>query len=171
MGNLADLAIRKLESIIEEFFWMLPNFGFAVPVAVPGVDPAILDPRSTWADPRAYDAQARRLVPLLVLLGPLVGSATAQARARPAPRRRRRARALRALALHRHRQHLLNIGLWPKRRSRVACRRARKGQRGALTRPQSDPTPLQRVASLARNSGRHLAHLFSAHTHQRTTGG
>src|SRR5918997_2707317 len=30
MGNLADLAIRKLESIIEEFFWMLPNFGLAL---------------------------------------------------------------------------------------------------------------------------------------------
>jgi phosphoenolpyruvate carboxykinase (ATP) len=26
-----------------------PNFGFDVPVSVPGVDPAILDPRATWA--------------------------------------------------------------------------------------------------------------------------
>jgi phosphoenolpyruvate carboxykinase (ATP) len=33
-----------------------------VPVAVPGVDAAILDPRQTWAEPGAYDAQARRLV-------------------------------------------------------------------------------------------------------------
>ncbi len=39
-----------------------PHFGIQVPVAVPGVDAAILDPRSTWADPAAYDAQARRLV-------------------------------------------------------------------------------------------------------------
>jgi len=38
------------------------NFGFAVPVAVAGVDPAILDPRSTWADKPAYDRQAARLV-------------------------------------------------------------------------------------------------------------
>ena len=39
-----------------------PNFGFQVPVAVEGVDSAILDPRSTWADTAAYDAQARKLV-------------------------------------------------------------------------------------------------------------
>jgi phosphoenolpyruvate carboxykinase (ATP) len=38
------------------------NFGFDVPVAVAGVDRAILDPRSTWADTSAYDLQAARLV-------------------------------------------------------------------------------------------------------------
>ena len=38
-----------------------PNFGFAVPVEVPGVDSAILDPRSTWADQNAYDVQAQKL--------------------------------------------------------------------------------------------------------------
>ena len=43
-----------------------PNFGFAVPVAVPGVDSAILDPRSTWADTHAYDATAAKLVDLFV---------------------------------------------------------------------------------------------------------
>ncbi len=42
------------------------NFGFQVPTAVAGVDPAILDPRSTWADTAAYDAQARRLVGMFV---------------------------------------------------------------------------------------------------------
>ncbi|CAN1500261.1 PckA Phosphoenolpyruvate carboxykinase (ATP) [Paracoccaceae bacterium] len=39
-----------------------PVFGFEVPVAVPGVEPTLLDPRRTWADPSAYDAQAKKLV-------------------------------------------------------------------------------------------------------------
>ncbi len=38
-----------------------PVFGIEVPVAVPGVDPALLDPRATWADPSASDAKAREL--------------------------------------------------------------------------------------------------------------
>ncbi len=43
-----------------------PNFGFAVPVAVDGVDAAILDPRSTWADGAAYDVQAKKLVSMFI---------------------------------------------------------------------------------------------------------
>jgi phosphoenolpyruvate carboxykinase (ATP) len=43
-----------------------PNFGFEVPVFVKGIDDAILDPRSTWADCQAYDAQARRLVGMFI---------------------------------------------------------------------------------------------------------
>jgi len=39
-----------------------PNFGFEVPVSVAGVDDALLDPRGTWKDAAAYDAQAARLV-------------------------------------------------------------------------------------------------------------
>jgi phosphoenolpyruvate carboxykinase (ATP) len=38
-----------------------PVFGFQVPVTAPGVDEALLDPRSTWADPDAYDRKAREL--------------------------------------------------------------------------------------------------------------
>ncbi|SFB54661.1 phosphoenolpyruvate carboxykinase (ATP) [Rhizobium sp. NFR07] len=42
------------------------NFGFAVPVSVDGVENAILDPRSTWADGLAYDNQAAKLVSMFI---------------------------------------------------------------------------------------------------------
>ena len=38
-----------------------PVFGLRAPAACPGVDPAILDPRSTWRDKSAYDVAAARL--------------------------------------------------------------------------------------------------------------
>jgi phosphoenolpyruvate carboxykinase (ATP) len=38
-----------------------PVFGFRVPVAVPGVETSLLDPRSTWSDPATYDRKARDL--------------------------------------------------------------------------------------------------------------
>ncbi|MCC7498133.1 MAG: phosphoenolpyruvate carboxykinase (ATP) [Bryobacterales bacterium] len=37
------------------------TFGFAVPVACPGVDPSVLHPRGTWADGEAYDRAAADL--------------------------------------------------------------------------------------------------------------
>ncbi len=43
-----------------------PNFGFLVPVAVPGVDSTILDPRETWTNKAEYDATAAKLVDLFV---------------------------------------------------------------------------------------------------------
>ncbi|MBQ95319.1 MAG: phosphoenolpyruvate carboxykinase (ATP) [Actinobacteria bacterium] len=43
-----------------------PNFGFDVPVSVDGVEDAILDPRSTWADKDEYDRTAAKLVQLFV---------------------------------------------------------------------------------------------------------
>ena len=39
-----------------------PNFGFEFPIAVPGVDSKILDPREAWSDKAAYDATAQKLV-------------------------------------------------------------------------------------------------------------
>ncbi|GGC22224.1 phosphoenolpyruvate carboxykinase [ATP] [Novosphingobium marinum] len=39
-----------------------PNFGFEVPVSVPGVDDNLLDQRSAWADPAEYDKTAQALV-------------------------------------------------------------------------------------------------------------
>ncbi|CUH82913.1 phosphoenolpyruvate carboxykinase [Thalassovita mediterranea] len=50
-GTLNEVEFRKDE-----------NFGFDVPVSVPGVETALLDPRQTWADQAAYDAQAAKLV-------------------------------------------------------------------------------------------------------------
>ena len=41
-----------------------PVFGLSVPVAVPGVPADLLDPRSTWSDPAAYDSTARHLLAL-----------------------------------------------------------------------------------------------------------
>jgi phosphoenolpyruvate carboxykinase (ATP) len=39
-----------------------PNFGFEVPTSVPGVVDLLLEPRRTWEDKDAYDAQAEKLV-------------------------------------------------------------------------------------------------------------
>ncbi len=41
-----------------------PIFGFAVPTHCTGVPDGVMIPRNTWADPNAYDAQARRLARL-----------------------------------------------------------------------------------------------------------
>jgi phosphoenolpyruvate carboxykinase (ATP) len=38
-----------------------PVFGFEVPTACPDVPSEVLTPRNTWADPAAYDAQAKKL--------------------------------------------------------------------------------------------------------------
>ena len=49
-GSLTDVKIR-----------MDPVFGLAIPQAITNVPIEVLDPRGTWADPAAYDTQARKL--------------------------------------------------------------------------------------------------------------
>lgn len=43
-----------------------PIFGFQVPLELEGIDEKILNPRETWADKNAYDAQAQALVQMFV---------------------------------------------------------------------------------------------------------
>ena len=38
-----------------------PFFGVQIPQTCPDVPPEVLQPRKTWKDPQAYDAQARKL--------------------------------------------------------------------------------------------------------------
>ncbi len=52
-GALENLEMRRDE-----------NFGFAVPVAVQGVEANLLNPRACWADASAYDVAAEKLVGL-----------------------------------------------------------------------------------------------------------
>ena len=48
-------------SILKAETKTIPYFDLAVPTALPGVDPSILDPRDTYADPGEWDAKARDL--------------------------------------------------------------------------------------------------------------
>jgi phosphoenolpyruvate carboxykinase (ATP) len=43
-----------------------PVFNVDVPTTCPGVPDGVLDPRSTWPDPKAYDEQARKLAQMFV---------------------------------------------------------------------------------------------------------
>jgi phosphoenolpyruvate carboxykinase (ATP) len=54
-GNLDSQPMRKD-----------PHFGFEVPLAVPGIDTRLLNPRDTWADASGYDIQAHKLVQMFI---------------------------------------------------------------------------------------------------------
>ena len=43
-----------------------PVFGMLMPCTCPGVPEEFLNPRNTWADKKAYDAQAKMLAGLFV---------------------------------------------------------------------------------------------------------
>lgn len=52
---ILDGSINKAETK------MIPTFNFEVPTALPGVDPKILDPRDTYADPSVWEEKAKDL--------------------------------------------------------------------------------------------------------------
>jgi phosphoenolpyruvate carboxykinase (ATP) len=43
-----------------------PVFNVEMPTSCPGVPPQVLDPRTTWSDPAAYDAQAKKLADMFI---------------------------------------------------------------------------------------------------------
>lgn len=44
----------------------LPYFDFVIPTELPGVDPKILDPRDTYADPKEWDDKAKKLAGMFI---------------------------------------------------------------------------------------------------------
>jgi len=57
---ILDGSIEKSETKI------LPIFNLEVPTSLPGVDPSILDPRDTYADPTEWDKKAKELADLFI---------------------------------------------------------------------------------------------------------
>ena len=44
----------------------LPIFNFVIPTELPGVDPKILDPRDTYADPKEWEGKANKLAEMFI---------------------------------------------------------------------------------------------------------
>lgn len=57
---ILDGSIEKADSKI------IPIYNLEIPTALPGVDPAILDPRNTYADPAEWDKKAKKLAHLFI---------------------------------------------------------------------------------------------------------
>ncbi len=53
-------------SILKAETKRIPFFNFEVPTALPGVDPKILDPRDTYADPEEWNKKAKHLAELFI---------------------------------------------------------------------------------------------------------
>ncbi len=45
---------------------VLPYFDFVIPTKLPGVNPEILDPRDTYADPKEWDEKAKKLAEMFI---------------------------------------------------------------------------------------------------------
>ena len=69
-GSGKRISIRNTRGIIDAILdgsinkaetKMIPTFNFEVPTALPGVDPKILDPRDTYADPSVWEEKAKDL--------------------------------------------------------------------------------------------------------------
>ena len=69
-GTGKRISIRDTRGIIDDILdgsinkastKVIPYFNFVVPTELPGVDPKILDPRDTYADPKEWDAKAKQL--------------------------------------------------------------------------------------------------------------
>jgi len=53
-------------SIHDAEFATDPIFGFEVPTSIPGVEPQLLNPKSTWEDQDAYDKKSKELATMYI---------------------------------------------------------------------------------------------------------
>ncbi len=74
-GTGKRISIRDTRGIIDDILngdidkaptKVLPYFNFVIPTELPGVDPKILDPRDTYADPAEWDKKAKELAQMFI---------------------------------------------------------------------------------------------------------
>ncbi len=74
-GTGKRISIRDTRGIIDDILngdidkaptKVLPYFDFVIPTELPGVDPKILDPRDTYADPAEWDKKAKELAEMFI---------------------------------------------------------------------------------------------------------
>ena len=74
-GTGKRISIRDTRGIIDDILngdidkaptKTLPIFNFVIPTELPGVDPKILDPRDTYADPKEWEEKANKLAEMFI---------------------------------------------------------------------------------------------------------
>ena len=74
-GTGKRISIRDTRGIIDDILdgailkaptKVLPIFDFVIPTELPGVDPKILDPRDTYADPKQWEEKAKTLAEMFI---------------------------------------------------------------------------------------------------------